>query len=97
MHDGKETIYPNLWRKVASFFKEERGALGSILHKSEDGAWVVYSKWPNVETWQKSWPMEGEAADLPDDILDAVRELKACLNHDLPFEKNVLTVVDGLL
>ena len=42
----KEALYLQLWKKISHYFVTERGALGSCLHQSEDGYWVIYSRWP---------------------------------------------------
>lgn len=33
----KEAEYQQLWQQIATYFKENCGALGSCLHKTEDG------------------------------------------------------------
>ena len=38
------------WNKVANYFIERRGALGSCLHKGEDNLWLAYSRWPDKAT-----------------------------------------------
>jgi hypothetical protein len=47
---GREEEYQKLWKIIATFFIEQRGALGSCLHKTSDGLWVAYSRWPNQAT-----------------------------------------------
>ncbi len=32
----------------------ERGALGSRLHRAEDGSWVAYAQWPTKDAWEQS-------------------------------------------
>lgn len=34
---GRESEYQKLWHKIANYFVECRGALGSTLHRTEDG------------------------------------------------------------
>lgn len=34
---GYEAEYQKLWRKIATYFVEKRGALGSCLHKTNEG------------------------------------------------------------
>ena len=54
--------YKKAWRTVASYFVEYRGALGSCLHKTIDGMWVAYSRWPDKATRDASWPGENAPA-----------------------------------
>lgn len=50
MKPGLEMEYQQAWRKVATYFVEHRGALGSCLHQAEDGMWLAYSRWPDQAT-----------------------------------------------
>ncbi|MCE3044678.1 hypothetical protein [Legionella sp. 16cNR16C] len=36
-----EIEYQKLWNLVASYFIQNRGAIGSCLHKTEDGIWLA--------------------------------------------------------
>jgi len=93
---GRESDYQSAWRKIATYFVEERGALGSCLHRGESGLWVAYSRWPNRETRDASWPKDAEIClDLPEDIQRAAVVLKDCLESQLP--EIAMEVVDDLL
>jgi hypothetical protein len=43
----REREYQQAWHRVAQYFIAECGALGSCLHKGEDGLWYAYSRWPD--------------------------------------------------
>jgi hypothetical protein len=78
---GKETVYVDCWRAISSYLKGYRGALGSTIHKEEmHGLWVIYSRWPDWETKEKSWPAEGEK-DLPQDILEMSERMIECVEE----------------
>ena len=81
---GQEDLYVKHWKKVAGFFKQSRGSLGSTLHKAEDGTWIAYSKWPDRATRDASWPKDKEAvnAAFPPDVQEAIIGLKATLEED---------------
>lgn len=73
------------WKVVADYFVRRRGAISSTLHKTEDGMWVAYSKWPDKATRDASWPQGDEInAELPSAVHEAICELKACLEEQLP-------------
>lgn len=40
------------WSGITEFFKTEAGALGSRLHKGEDGAFYAYAQWPDKKTFE---------------------------------------------
>lgn len=82
---GHESEYQNAWHTVAAYFVEKRGALGSSLHRTEEGLWVAYSRWPNRATRDASWPKESAPSpELPQDIRQAIMTLKACIERPLP-------------
>ncbi len=79
----READYQSAWRQVASYFVERRGALGSTLHRAEDGMWVAYSRWPDRATRDASWPGENAPSEeLPDEIRNAILVLKDCIDPE---------------
>jgi hypothetical protein len=95
---GQEETYKNLWHKIACYFVERRGALGSCLHKTEDGMWLAYSRWPDKATRDASWPGDDDpAAELPEDVRNAIYEIKNCLDQDHKLPEICMEVVDDLL
>jgi hypothetical protein len=94
----KEDEYKQLWRKITTFFIEHRNALGSALHKAEDGMWLAYSRWPDKKTRDASWPDENMAPlALPEEIKETIMKLKNCLDLDRPLPEIHLELVDDLL
>jgi hypothetical protein len=94
--EGRESEYREAWNVVARYFVEKRGAIGSCLHKTPEGVWVAYSRWPNKMMRDASWPGEkGPSDELPFDIQRAVLSIKDCLERKLP--EICMEVVDDLL
>lgn len=54
LHEGRETEFVAGWEKLTDALARERGALGSRLHQTPDGAWVGYAQWPSRAVWQNS-------------------------------------------
>lgn len=77
---GKEVQYQECWKMAASYFVQERGALGSTLHHSEEGLWIAYSRWPDKATRDASWPDLPEGS--PVHIQEAIKTLKSCIEED---------------
>lgn len=46
--------YQNAWEIIADYFVQERGAIGSCLHKIDEGYFLAYSRWPNRKVREKS-------------------------------------------
>lgn len=47
-----ETHFIACWSGITEFFKEKAGALGSRLHKGEDGFFYAYAQWPDRHTFE---------------------------------------------
>jgi hypothetical protein len=99
LKSGCELEYQKLWHEVASYFINYRGALGSCLHKTADGLWLAYSRWPDKETRDASWPSENNpcSQELPEHIQNAIVAIKNCLNQDQKIPDLTLEVIDDLL
>jgi len=94
--DEKE--FQQAWHQVASYFTQYRGALGSCLHKTDNGVWLAYSRWPDKATRDASWNTDGAPlADLPDDIKSAILKMKSCTNNALKLPEIHMQVIDDLL
>ncbi len=94
----KEEEYQQLWHEVANYFVRYRGALGSCLHKTEDGIWLAYSRWPDKATRDASWPGENAPNnELPDHIKEIIVRIKDCADPKQKFPEIAMEVVDDLL
>ncbi|CAM3637680.1 hypothetical protein [Litorimonas haliclonae] len=49
-----EKKFAECWKGVTQFFQNNAGALGSRLHKGEDGAFYAYAEWPDKATFEAS-------------------------------------------
>lgn len=96
---GREKEYQELWNKIASYFIEYRGAIGSCLHRrDEDGLWLAYSRWPDQATRDASWPGENPSSEeLPEDIRIAISKIKDCIDQERKIPEIGLEVVQDLL
>lgn len=50
---GKQKQFEDNWSAVTNAIREQCGSYGSRLHLAEDGEYVGYAQWPNVETREK--------------------------------------------
>jgi hypothetical protein len=92
-----EEEYQKLWNQVANYFIQHRGAIGSCLHKTEDGIWLAYSKWPDKATRNASWSNDTSIDDLPDVIKDTIVKLKDCADQNRKLPEICMEVLDDLL
>jgi hypothetical protein len=95
---GLEFEYQAAWRQVASYFVNSRGALGSCLHKTSEGMWLAYSRWPDKATRDASWPGENAPSEvLPDEIKKAIVKIQNCIDQTQKLPEICMEVVDDLL
>jgi hypothetical protein len=98
LHPATEAVYQQQWHKVAHYFVTHCGALGSCLHKTEEGYWLAYSRWPNKAARDRSWPGENAPADsLPDDISKAIIEIQQCINQERKIPEICMEIIDDFL
>jgi hypothetical protein len=95
---GLESKYQEAWRQVASYFVKNRGALGSCLHKTHEGMWVAYSRWPDKATRDASWPGENAPEEiLPDNIKQAILTIQNSIDGTQKLPEICMEVVDDFL
>jgi hypothetical protein len=97
----QEANYQKLWHIVATYFIQHRGALGSCLHKGDDGLWVAYSRWPDKQTRDQSWSNDNQSnVLLPAEIRATIEKIQSIKkeNQDLEqYDEICLEVVEDLL
>lgn len=49
VHLEREASYIAAWSTLTRRLRDERGALGSRLHRGDDGLWYAYAQWPGAE------------------------------------------------
>lgn len=46
-----EQDFENAWRELTELIRDERGGLGSRLHRCADGHYFAYAQWPSETAW----------------------------------------------
>ena len=67
LHPGFEQQFIDAWSRISALLRDERGSLGSRLHRSQDGLWYSYAQWPSAEARDVAFagdPVDAEAARL---------------------------------
>lgn len=52
--EGRIAEFQRGWTELVQLNIEKHGALGSRLHKAENGVWISYAQWPTRELWRNS-------------------------------------------
>lgn len=74
IRSGMEDQFQLAWETATRSFIDERNALGSRLHKADDGSWIAYAQWPTRQAWERSrelGPSDPDAAAL---MAEAIEE-----------------------
>ncbi|KQQ96820.1 antibiotic biosynthesis monooxygenase [Massilia sp. Leaf139] len=48
---GREADFEQAWRELTELVRDERGGLGSRLHRCADGHYFAYAQWPSEVVW----------------------------------------------
>lgn len=84
----QEDIYKKCWNLITDYFIQHRGAIGSSLHKSNDNLWIAYSRWPNQQARDASWPGDDKAnQELPENIVNAIKIMQKIKNENKHLEQ----------
>lgn len=83
---GREADFVEAWAAVTRKLRDERGGLGSRLHRGPDGVWYAYAQWPSAEARAHAFeqpPVDAEASarmreatleQLPEIVLEPVAD-----------------------
>jgi quinol monooxygenase YgiN len=68
---GKEQQFIDAWSRITHFYRCNRGALGSRLHRGPDGIWYAYAQWPDAAARARAFAQddEPEARALMDEAI----------------------------
>lgn len=48
---GREQDFEHAWLELTECIRDERGGLGSRLHRCADGHYFAYAQWPSERLW----------------------------------------------
>lgn len=96
--EGRQKEYRECWNKIAKYFIEHRGAIGSCLHQAKGNIWIAYSRWPTQTIKDASWPSLNTTIkpnDLPNDIAVTIDQMRDCFEEE--FKEECMELVDDFL
>ncbi len=83
---GSEDSFIEAWSRIPELLREQRGSLGSRLHRGSDGVWYGYAQWPSAEARLKAFAAgsvdpesskkmrEAVIEEFPEIVLDSVSD-----------------------
>lgn len=94
---GRESEFRAAWNVTARYYIEQRGEIGACLHRTDDGMWVAYSRWPDKKP-RRLLPGDGAPSSaLPASIREAILTIKDCLDQDKKLPDICMEVTDDRL
>lgn len=94
---NRELEYQVAWNTIAQYFVNHKGAIGSSLHKTQDGLWLAYSRWPDQKTRDAAWPGENDPSyELPSNIQQAILIMKDCGDQDRKLPEICMELIDDI-
>jgi hypothetical protein len=72
-----EEQFVDAWSSVSRKLLEQRGSLGSRLHRGPDGIWYSYAQWPSATVRESS-------SKLPPVYPEAGRLMREAVEQELP-------------
>ena len=74
---SRDKQFIEAWKALTELIYQNRGSLGSRLHKSSSGEYIAYAQWTDQSTWEKPWKdMTSEAKEASFQMHDACVEIK---------------------
>lgn len=72
---GREAHFTDAWSAVTKYYRDNYGAVGSRLHRGDDGVYYAYAVWPTPEDREKAFAADRSAiADHRKAMASAIAE-----------------------
>jgi len=96
LHEGAEEAFIAAWSRISERLRNERGSLGSRLHRGSDGLWYSYAQWPSAQARERAFALgaidpqagtrmrEAIAESFPEVILACVSDFLVDATSGLP-------------
>ncbi|SHH00652.1 antibiotic biosynthesis monooxygenase [Massilia sp. CF038] len=76
---GRERDFESAWRELTELIRDERGGLGSRLHRCANGEYFAYAQWPS----ELSWATQSEPTTRMLELRNHMREFAELLDAPL--------------
>jgi Antibiotic biosynthesis monooxygenase len=74
LRPGAEEAFVEAWSRISKVLRDERGSLGSRLHRGADGLWYSYAQWPCAEARSKAFALGSVDSVASKKMSDAIAE-----------------------
>ena len=80
---GHEQDFEQAWLELTKLVRDERGGLGSRLHRSTDGYYFAYAQWPSERAWATQAEPTPRMAELRNRMLEFAELVDGPLRADV--------------
>jgi quinol monooxygenase YgiN len=74
VYPDKEAKYVAAWSRLTRLLRSERGALGSRLHRGNDGLWYAYAQWASADARAAAFSLPSVDPAAESDVTDSICE-----------------------
>lgn len=71
---GTEKVFEDHWNRGTLLFRNDHRALGSRLHKADDGTWFAYAQWPSREMYHSKRELSAQHKETLNKMAECVLE-----------------------
>jgi heme-degrading monooxygenase HmoA len=76
---GRELEFERAWLELTELTRDERGGLGSRLHRCGDGYYFAYAQWPS----EALWAAQPEPSTRMENLRNRMREFAELIDGPL--------------
>jgi hypothetical protein len=80
---GNERHFENAWLTLTELIRDERGGLGSRLHRCADGYYFAYAQWPSEAFWAAQPEATARMVELRDQMREFAELVEGPLRGDV--------------
>ena len=80
---GHEREFEHAWLELTELIRDERGGLGSRLHRCIDGHYFAYAQWPSELVWATQPEPTARMVELRNQMLELAELVDGPLRGDV--------------
>jgi heme-degrading monooxygenase HmoA len=80
---GHEREFERAWSELTHLIRDERGGLGSRLHRCADGHYFAYAQWPSEAHWLAQAEPSARMVELRNHMRDIAELIDGPLRGDV--------------
>jgi hypothetical protein len=91
---GRERDFEHAWLELTELVRDERGGLGSRLHRCSDGHYFAYAQWPSELVWAAQAEPTPRMVELRNQMLEFAELVDGPLPGDVVADLLISATLD---